>query len=138
MCGWLITWAPGTKLELHDHGDAAGSLAVVSGTLTEQFRHRRRAEPLATRHLATGSLVSFDADHVHEVANTGFEPAVSIHVYAPSLEGMTFYADDHVDPSRTLPFGSPLLGDEVDGPVPVAASSGPRRSLADRWLNGFR
>jgi len=41
--------------------------------------------------------VAFDGDHVHEVTNRDTQPAVSIHVYAPSLERMTFFADDPRD-----------------------------------------
>src|SRR4051794_15523774 len=66
---WLITWAPGSSLDLHDHGDVAGSLAVVSGALVERFRDRRRDEPVATRTLHEGSVVSFGPDHAHEVIN---------------------------------------------------------------------
>lgn len=94
VCGWLITWAPGTTLELHDHGGAVGSLAVVEGVLQERFRDRRRVEPFARRELTAGSMVTFTADHVHEVTNTGDVPAVSIHVYAPSLDEMTFYEEE--------------------------------------------
>ena len=100
--GWLITWAAGTGLELHDHGDAAGTIAVVAGDLTE--RHTRRAaieaaygdadvaaSALATRRVRAGSVTTFASDHIHEVRNDGRFPAVTIHVYAPRLDDMAFY-----------------------------------------------
>ena len=88
---WVITWAPGTAIELHDHGDAAAAVAVVRGTLTEQFTVRGAAGPLDRRQLPAGSIVSFGEDHLHEIRNTGAFTAVSIHVYSASLDGMTFY-----------------------------------------------
>jgi len=94
---WVISWAPGTGLGLHDHGGAAGALVVVQGSLVEQWRTRRAPENLRTNWLTTGSVVAFDGDHVHEVTNRDTQPAVSIHVYAPSLERMTFFADDPRD-----------------------------------------
>lgn len=89
--GWLITWAPGTALEFHDHGDAAGALALVQGSLSERYTDRAVPGPLAHRTLAAGSVTSFGPDHVHEVRNLGSVPAISIHVYTPSLDNMTFY-----------------------------------------------
>jgi hypothetical protein len=97
---WLITWAPGTGLELHDHGGSAGTLAVVRGELTE--RHTTTTDVAALgdgsargrlrrRRLRRGSVTTFAADHVHEVRNDGLEPAVSIHVYVPGLTEMSFY-----------------------------------------------
>lgn len=94
-CGWLITWAPGTGLPLHDHGDASASLVVVGGALSERYTTRHDIERggaiLRPRHLGRGASASFGPDHVHEMRNDGPEPAVSIHVYAPRLDNMAFY-----------------------------------------------
>ena len=111
---WVITWPPGTGLPRHDHGGAAGAMAVVEGTLVE--RHARRWAPATIRRrvLDTGSVVAFGPDHIHEVRNDGVVPAVSIHVYAPSLETMHFYADD---PRDDLTFSS---HDGADGSPEVA------------------
>jgi hypothetical protein len=99
---WLITWAPGTGLDLHDHGGSAGSLAVVSGVLSERYGRLAPGEPdepgagrlqgrLRRRRLRRGSVTTFGPDHVHAVRNEGVEPAVSIHVYVPGLTEMAFY-----------------------------------------------
>jgi quercetin dioxygenase-like cupin family protein len=154
ICGWLITWAPGTALDLHDHGGAEGSVVVVAGTLVERFRDRRRVEPFATRQLTSGSMVTFTENHVHEVRNVGDEPAVSIHVYAPTLAGMTFYEEDEqaadIRPARAETVAKARAnvradagGDTVTGVgaarASVAASTGPQpRSMAAAWLQGFR
>jgi len=94
---WVITWAPGIGLARHDHGGARGAMAVVEGTLVE--RHGRIWAPgtFRRRVLDAGSVIAFGADHIHEVRNEGVSPAVSIHVYAPSLDSMHFYADDPRD-----------------------------------------
>jgi hypothetical protein len=91
---WVICWAPGTGLARHDHGGAAGAMAVVEGTLVE--RHGRTWAPTTflRRVLDTGAVVAFGPDHIHEVRNEGVAPAISIHVYAPSLETMHFYGED--------------------------------------------
>jgi predicted metal-dependent enzyme (double-stranded beta helix superfamily) len=96
VSAWLITWAPGTGLDLHDHGGSAGSLAVVGGELTEW--HATTADVagpgkprLQRRRLTDGSVTTFGPDHVHAVRNDGLEPAVSIHIYVPGLAEMAFY-----------------------------------------------
>jgi predicted metal-dependent enzyme (double-stranded beta helix superfamily) len=91
LSAWLISWAPGTGLDLHDHGGAGGSVAVVEGELDEHWATAGDLADLRHRTLARGSVTTFGADHVHAVRNLGSVPAVSIHVYAPGLEEMTFY-----------------------------------------------
>lgn len=91
---WLISWLPGQRTGFHDHGDARGAFTVVQGTLTEATVHRRRASELVDvvrRRFHTGKTRGFGYDHIHDVANLGLEPAVSIHAYAPELTAMTKY-----------------------------------------------
>jgi hypothetical protein len=91
---WVITWAPNSGLPRHDHGGAAGALAVVEGELTEEHGRREAPGLLRRRLLRPGPVVGFDADHVHEVRNLGWFPAVSLHVYAPGLEVMDFFGGE--------------------------------------------
>src|SRR4051812_811134 len=51
---WVISWAPGTGLALHDHGDAAGAVTVVSGALRERYGIRQVPGRLRTRVLEPG------------------------------------------------------------------------------------
>jgi predicted metal-dependent enzyme (double-stranded beta helix superfamily) len=95
---WLLTWVPGQGTDWHDHGGSVGAFVVVRGELTE--RHAT-VNPLAppriepeSRELSEGSLRAFGTKHIHQVTNLGIEPAVSVHVYAPSLVEMTTYAED--------------------------------------------
>ena len=95
LCAWLISWAPGTLVPLHDHGTATGALAVVGGELVEQVSSRARVEaglpPSHVNRLPAGSIEPLVADLVHEVRNEGSVLAVSVHVYAPRLDAMRFY-----------------------------------------------
>ena len=83
----MITWAPGSAIDLHDHGRSAATVVVVDGELTEHFR--TLDDPTTeTRHLPVGASVSFEPDHVHALVNQTRAPATSIHVYSPPLVTM--------------------------------------------------
>ena len=91
---WLLTWVPGQGTDWHDHGGSAGAFVVVRGALTEEHARLQQdgsAVVAETRSLGTGSLRPFGTRHIHKVTNTGLEPAVSIHVYAPALTRMNGY-----------------------------------------------
>lgn len=100
---WLLTWLPDQRTELHDHGDAAAAVVVLSGRLTEV-----RAHPdgrLTTTVLVPGGAHGLPVGTVHDVLSTGPGPAVSVHAYTPRLRQMTFYACDGngLRPLRTTP-----------------------------------
>jgi hypothetical protein len=46
--------------------------------------HKKNRSPISL----VGTLRSFGSRHIHEVASRGVEPAVSVHVHAPSLVEM--------------------------------------------------
>jgi predicted metal-dependent enzyme (double-stranded beta helix superfamily) len=48
------------------------------------------------RTLSAGRVRAFGPDYVHDVTNTGTEPAVSLHVYSPALDTMRFYVLDEL------------------------------------------
>jgi mannose-6-phosphate isomerase-like protein (cupin superfamily) len=91
---WLLTWLPGQATGLHDHGESAGAFAVVRGRLHESTVDPAAGLPITpvVRALASGQVRAFGPAHIHDVANRGPEPAVSLHVYAPRLRVMTRYA----------------------------------------------
>jgi len=94
---WLLTWVPGQGTDWHDHGGSAGAFVVVRGALTEEHARLQpdgSAVVAETRSLGTGALRPFGTRHIHKVTNTGLEPAVSIHVYAPALTRMNGYVRD--------------------------------------------
>jgi len=91
---WLLTWLPGQGTDWHDHGGSAGAFITLRGTLTEQHAEVGDGPPRMFpkgRELVAGRLRSFGSRHVHQVNNRGVEPAVSLHVYAPSLVEMHQY-----------------------------------------------
>lgn len=117
---WLISWPSGHGVEMHDHGDAAGAVAVLEGELVELVA-RRSTGTLAPRALATGTVRRVPPGRVHDVLNRGAAPAASIHVYSPALRTMTFY-DDSLRPTRTEVVypEAPVLGADA-----VARALGP-------------
>jgi Cysteine dioxygenase type I len=105
---WLIEWSPVSSLELHDHGDCHGEVAVTDGTLVETYTDLERRHPLRTRIVASGESFAIPETRVHELTNPGPSGAVSVHVYSPPLREMTFY--DH----RAASYLSPLYTSQGD------------------------
>lgn len=98
---WLLTWLPGQRTDLHDHGGSAGAFVVVSGDLTERVPAAPWPVPdgadpvrLVDTVLPAGAGRRSGARHIHQVANTGTRPAVSLHVYGPALATMTRFRLD--------------------------------------------
>ena len=86
---WVLSWPPGTAIELHDHGASEGAFRVVAGELEE---HEVAADgTTTTRRHAAGSGSVFGVGVLHAVANPGPAPATSVHVYSPPLTSMGFY-----------------------------------------------
>jgi predicted metal-dependent enzyme (double-stranded beta helix superfamily) len=90
---WLLTWLPGQGTTLHDHAGSSGAFIVIDGQLTEETAEQDLDghTTLRERVLHDGDVRPFGRDHVHRVQNLGTEPAVSIHVYSPTLSAMTQY-----------------------------------------------
>ena len=87
---WLLSWLPGQGTGFHDHGRAAGAFAVARGRVREQTVAAGRGQA-RQRTVARGSIRSFGPRHVHDVANTSGEPAVTVHAYSPPLTAMRRY-----------------------------------------------
>ena len=95
---WVIGWAPGQSLDLHDHGVSGALVAVVDGVLDELVvvgRTRRR------HRLRAGSLTWLPPGTVHGIANSSDRPGTAIHVYAPPLITMTHFDTTTGAPTRT-------------------------------------
>ena len=87
---WLLTWLPGQSTGLHDHGGSSGAFVVVTGALTETTVAPGGVHEVV-RLLARPRVRTFGAAHLHDVANRGSVPAISLHVYAPALQTMRRY-----------------------------------------------
>ena len=90
---FVIAWPVGGAIELHDHGDSAGSVVVVRGSLVETSVAHDVDGCLRTssRLLGPDDHLEFGPGHVHDLANLGSGPALSVHVYSPVLRSMTFF-----------------------------------------------
>ncbi|MBV8541750.1 MAG: cysteine dioxygenase family protein [Pseudonocardiales bacterium] len=84
---WLLSWLPGQGTYPHDHGPASGAFAIAAGMLTERVVAAQPGRPAVevTRELAAGCCRAFGPHYVHQLTNTATTPAVSVHVYTPSL-----------------------------------------------------
>lgn len=80
---WLLSWAPGQHTEPHDHGGASGAFAVVLGSLSETYRYPGAS--VGRRTHAVGDALGFGPGRAHQVWNTGFTKAASVHAYSPPL-----------------------------------------------------
>ncbi|MCD2111014.1 cysteine dioxygenase family protein [Rhodococcus rhodochrous] len=95
---WLLSWLPGQRTGIHDHGGSAGAFAVAQGRVREDTVDQPWSEDLpgqrvtlSRTRLSTGATRRFDGRHVHEVVNDGPVPAVTVHAYAPALDSMSRY-----------------------------------------------
>ena len=105
---WLLTWLPSQGTELHDHGSSAAAFTIVAGTLTE-IRPRSTGE-LVPSAFPTDRTQTVEPGDLHDVLNTGTEPAVSIHAYSPPLTRMTYWVtapDGDLVPARTVETDEP-------------------------------
>jgi predicted metal-dependent enzyme (double-stranded beta helix superfamily) len=91
---WLLTWLPGQRTDLHDHGGSAGAFHVYAGTITEDTVTKGtdgRPARITGRELGEGAGRRFGSRHIHRITNRSSTPAISIHVYGPVLSSMTRY-----------------------------------------------
>ncbi|WP_338870707.1 cysteine dioxygenase family protein [Myxococcus stipitatus] len=89
----LVCWLPGQGSPIHDHGGSWGASLLIQGELREtRFAwagDRLRVE--AKRRAGEGDLMREESHTIHRVLNDSRHGAVSLHVYAPPMEGMTTY-----------------------------------------------
>ena len=83
---WLLTWLPGQRTGLHDHGGSAGAFTVLFGSVREET-----VADAGGRTLPATAVRSFGAEHVHDVVGAGSGPAATLHVYSPTLSVMRRY-----------------------------------------------
>ncbi|MGW1543968.1 cysteine dioxygenase [Streptomyces sp. NPDC002309] len=94
---WLLSWLPGQRSGLHDHGASSGVLTVLAGTLTERTERGTRAwgpggsQGSPSERSGQWGRV-FAPGYVHEMLNDTLEPAVSLHVYHPGLTEMPMHS----------------------------------------------
>jgi uncharacterized NAD(P)/FAD-binding protein YdhS/mannose-6-phosphate isomerase-like protein (cupin superfamily) len=75
----LLCWAPGQSSALHGHGDSSCAFRVLRGQATEL-----RLDGAITQ-LSPGDIGVARPEHIHQVANLGDTPLITLHAYAPPL-----------------------------------------------------
>lgn len=113
---YLLGWTAEQDTRMHDHGGSVGAFMVTEGRLFED-RSRAGSTRIRTVDHTSGTVVRFDADHVHNLGNRGPEPATSIHAYSPPLPFMRFYEPDDEGRLRAV------YQLAVDGPEPDDAAT---------------
>jgi len=105
---WVISWPPGGNIQLHDHGESAAVVVVASGLLMETTLAELDSGgiDIKTTVLTSGHSVTVAPYRVHDVANLGAVPAISVHVYAPRLTAMTYYhvMGGHLQANHTVSY----------------------------------
>jgi hypothetical protein len=81
---WLMSWLPGQRTGMHDHGDSAAVIAVAFGELHEHTVAPNGTDTLV-HVIGTDRVRIWGARNVREILNPGDAPAVSVHVYAPPV-----------------------------------------------------
>lgn len=99
---WLLGWLPGQYTDLHDHGAAGGAFTVVSGELSERVARRdEHGQAVEVLHAVTaGTSRVFGPGYVHQVGNSGADPAISVHVYQHTRAMRSYYLDPVAGPVR--------------------------------------
>lgn len=84
-----LTWLPGQKTAVHDHGDSHCWTFLLSGQLSFQNYAEKKGKLLTVGDAKKVSAGEFDyvtASNVwHSIANESTKPAVSIHLYATPI-----------------------------------------------------
>lgn len=93
----LLSWLPGQKTLIHDHGGSVGAAAVLAGRFSERD-YVIGADGLATfravRTFGAGSIAGADEEDVHVVGNAETDTRlVTIHLYAPKIENMRTFSE---------------------------------------------
>lgn len=89
----ILSWMPGQRSTVHDHAGSRGVVRVHRGVLTSRSfavegpAARSTGETL----VPAPGLAAVEVGDVHQLANTSAGPLVTVHVYAPPLQGMNAY-----------------------------------------------
>lgn len=82
----LLCWLPGQATAVHDHPGSCGVVRPLVGTLEEVvYDALATRRPIGRRALALDRVAVELPATVHQVANAGSRPALSLHLYSPPL-----------------------------------------------------
>ncbi len=91
----LLSWLPGHKTVIHDHGGSWACSLVIAGRIHESlYRWNGRGKAmdvLLERTVASPRMTVETRETIHKVENASSAPAVSIHFYSPPLNHLNSY-----------------------------------------------
>jgi cysteine dioxygenase len=97
----VLCWKPGHESTIHDHVGSLNAIAVFRGDLTSRLFRPVDGRPTGqgpVEMLAEDRVRSFDGwigvdrGGIHQLANTGRDDLITVHVYAPALMELTVYS----------------------------------------------
>lgn len=107
FCLVLIVWGANAASPIHNHGDAAGIVLPVFGSIKEakfqilqQDDNEARLRKAEICHLKAGELTTIEdnADtQAHLMLNEHSSPAATVHLYLPAIDEYDVYHPDHSD-----------------------------------------
>ncbi len=103
----LVVWGARAVSPIHNHGDAAGIVLPVFGSIKEakyqilqQKENKARLRKAEIWHLKAGELTTIEEDadaQAHLMLNEYASPAATIHLYLPAIDEFDIYHPDHLD-----------------------------------------
>ncbi len=97
----VLCWRPGHVSTIHDHVGSLNAISVHRGTLTSRIFAPAEGMPAGSGPVVldrTETLrdwqgwTGVDRGGIHQLANTGDEDLVTVHVYAPALMALNVYS----------------------------------------------
>jgi cysteine dioxygenase len=97
----LLCWLPGQRTPIHDHNEAEGWVRVILGEIEENLYTNPLQdgtdEPklVSTVKAPTKAFTHVNDDiGLHDIANKGATKAMSLHLYAPSINSCQYYCPE--------------------------------------------
>jgi predicted metal-dependent enzyme (double-stranded beta helix superfamily) len=83
----LVTWLPGTKSTIHNHG-GWGIVALLDGMERNQFWYEKNDRLVSTGEqiLKPGEMICFLPQAVHQIEALGEQPTISFNLYGKSTD----------------------------------------------------
>jgi cysteine dioxygenase len=99
----VLCWKTGHQSTIHDHVGSLNAISVHRGALTSRIFVPEEGVPAGSGPVVLDHTDTFltgegwtgvDRDGIHQLANTGPEDLVTVHVYAPALMTLNVYSLD--------------------------------------------
>lgn len=88
----LVTWPPGSKSEIHDHGQSKGIITVLTGHVFQDIYSQKTKRLLLSKIHTAGKVIKEYPDTLHRMGNASKSKiAVTTHIYWPPLDAMRCY-----------------------------------------------